>query len=107
MSDILHLTDDDFERQVSESQLPVLVDFWGADCPPCEKLAPIYQELAQDYGEQIAFAKLNTDENTHASSKLNIRGTPTLILFKKGTAVDTIIGFRPKEELQEWLESIL
>ena len=107
MSDVLHLTDDDFERQISESELPVLVDFWGAKCPPCEMLAPIFQELAQDYRERVVFAKLDAGENARVSNKLNIRGTPTLILFKDGAAADTIIGLRPKRELQEWLDLVL
>ena len=77
------------------------------DCPPCEMLAPIYQELAQDYRECVVFAKLDSGENPHMSSKLNIRGTPTLILFKDGAVADTIIGLRPKRELQEWLDSVL
>jgi thioredoxin 1 len=107
MSGMLHLTDDDLERQIAEAELPVLVDFWGDDCPPCERLAPIYQELAQDYRERVVFAKLHTGENARVSNKLSIRGTPTLILFKDGAVADTIIGFRPKVELQEWLDSAL
>ena len=107
MSDMLHLTDDNFERQISESELPVLVDFWGVECPPCEMLAPIYQELAQDYRERVVFAKLDAGDNTRVSIKLNIRGTPTLILFKDGAAAGTLIGLRPKKELQEWLDSVL
>lgn len=107
MVNVLHLTDDDFGEQISGSALPVLVDFWGDACPPCEQLAPIYEELAQDYREHVVFAKLHAGTNMHVSSKLNIRGTPTLILFRDGAVVDTIIGFRPKKELQEWLDSVL
>jgi thioredoxin 1 len=107
MSDVLHLTDADFERRISASELPVLVDFWGPDCPPCEMLAPLVRELAQEYQGRVVFAKVDTGANTQVSSVLNIRGTPTLILFRDGTVVDTIIGLRPKKELQEWLDSAL
>lgn len=107
MSELLHLSDDSFERQISESELPVLVDFYGPRCPPCEMIAPILQELAQEYNGRVVFAKLDTAANGRVSSELDIRGTPTLILFKNGAAADTIIGLRPKEELQEWLDSAL
>ena len=105
MDNVLHLAGDSFQRQISESELPVLVDFYGPRCPPCERLAPIFEELAREYRGRVVFGKLDADKNARISGELNIRGTPTLILFKDGTAADTIIGFRPKEELQEWLDS--
>ena len=107
MSDLLHLTDANFNKQLSASKLPVLVDFWGPACPPCELLGPIFQELADAYRERVVFAKLDVSENMHIATNQNIRGTPTLILFQGSAAIDTIIGLRPKQELQKWLDSIL
>ena len=107
MNDVLHLDDDSFEGQISESELPVLVDFYGDRCPPCEMLVPIFSEMAQDYRGRVIFAKLNASRNARISQQVDIRGTPTLILFKKGAAADTIIGLRPEKELREWLDSAL
>jgi thioredoxin 1 len=107
MSDLLHLSDEDFESNVLQSKVPVLVDFWAPWCGPCRMLGPIVEELADEYDGQVVFAKMNTDECPATPGKFGIMSIPSLLLFKDGKLVDRAVGMRPKKALQEWIDGVL
>ena len=104
MSEPFEATDDNWEAQVLESELPVLVDFWAEWCGPCKAIAPTLEELAGDYGERLKVVKVDIDENQQKAQQYNIRSIPQLLLFKDGNEVDRIIGAVPKSQLTEKIE---
>ena len=89
-AEILHVTDDNFDTEVLSSDLPVLVDFWAEWCGPCKMIAPILEEIATEYAGKVKVCKVDVDANPDMPGKFNIRGIPTLIVFKGGNAVDTV-----------------
>ena len=101
------VTDATFEEEVLKSGEPVLVDFWAPWCGPCRMVAPIVEELAEEYDGKVEFRKLNTDDNPRTAAKYGIRSIPTLLMFKGGELVDQIIGFRPKGDLKRTIEKAL
>ena len=107
MSAVLEVTDDSFEREVLQSQVPVLVYFWAPWCGPCRMLAPVVDEVAQALTGQLKVVKLNTDDNTGISSQLGIRSTPTLMVFKGRQKVNTVVGAVPKAALMQEIEKFL
>lgn len=108
MSDkIKHVTDASYQEDVLDSDVPVVVDFWAPWCGPCRMVAPVVEELADEYDGKVVFAKMNTDENGATPSKLGVRGIPTLIVYIKGEEVDRWVGFSAKPVLQRKLEAVL
>ena len=107
MSELLQLSDENFQSQVIESELPVLVDFWAPWCGPCRMLSPIVEELSKDYEGRVLFAKMNTDECPATPGQYGIMSIPSLLLFKDGKLVDRAVGMRPKKALQEWIDGAL
>jgi len=101
------VSDAEFEREVLKSDKPVMVDFWAPWCGPCRMVAPIVEELADEYQGQVKFLKLNTDDNVETAAKFGIRSIPTLLVFKGGQTVDQIIGFRPKGDLKRAIDKAL
>ena len=98
------VSDAEFHKEVIESELPVLVDFWAPWCGPCQRIGPILEELAGEYAGRLRIAKVNTEENQVQAGEYGVRGIPTMILFKNGNEVDRIVGALPKLVLQLWLE---
>ncbi|MBP6902938.1 MAG: thioredoxin TrxA [Burkholderiaceae bacterium] len=96
-------TDATFESDVLKSATPVLVDYWAEWCGPCKMIAPILDEVAQEYGERLQIAKLNVDENREVPAKFGIRGIPTLMLFKDGQLAATKVGALSKSQLAAFL----
>ncbi len=107
MSKYLTVSDASFESEVLKSDKPVLVDFWAPWCGPCRMIAPIVEELANDYEGKAKIAKVNVDENPQISMQFGIRSIPTLLIFKNGKVVDQIVGAVPKGVLEGRLKSQL
>jgi thioredoxin 1 len=104
---IVHTSDATFDKDVIKSDKPVLLDFWAEWCGPCKMIAPILDEIADQYKDKIRIAKLNIDENPATPPKFNIRGIPTLILFKNGTVEAQKVGAVTKSQLAAFLDSNL
>jgi thioredoxin 1 len=108
MSDkVLQIGDDSFETEVLGSQIPALVDFWAAWCGPCRAIAPVVEELADQYEGKIKFTKMNVDENPKTPGQFGIRSIPTLIFFKDGQKADTVVGAVGKAHLEEVIKRLL
>ncbi len=108
MSDkIVYLTDDSFESEVLQADQPVLVDYWADWCGPCKMIAPVLEEIADEYDGKIKVAKLNIDENSGTPPKYGIRGIPTLMLFKGGNVEATKVGALSKSQLTAFIDSNL
>lgn len=104
---MLEINKDNFEEEVVNSDTPVIVDFWAEWCPPCKMLGPVFEELSKEYEGKLKFAKVNVDGNQDLAGRFEVRGIPTLILFKEGKEVDRVSGFMPKEQLKEKIDEIL
>ncbi|ABN63399.1 MULTISPECIES: thioredoxin TrxA [Shewanella] len=106
MSDkIIYLSDDSFENDVLKSDLPVLVDFWAEWCGPCKMIAPILDDVSEEYAGRVTIAKLNVDQNNVSPAKYGVRGIPTLLLFKNGELAATKVGALSKTQLKEFIDA--
>ena len=107
MAEVLELTDEAFEEEVLNSELPALVDFWAPWCGPCKAIAPIVKELAEEYEGRLKVAKVNVDDNQSAAMRYQVRGIPTLLIFKGGEVKQQVVGAVPKEVLAEKIDAAL
>jgi thioredoxin 1 len=104
---LLHVTDASFENDVLQSDIPALVDFWAAWCGPCKMIAPLLDEISEDYAGKIKVCKMDVDSNPETSVKFNVRGIPTLLIFKNGNIEGTKVGALSKAQLVEFVEACL
>lgn len=106
-SNIVEVVDSVFDKEVMESEIPVLVDFWAPWCGPCRALSPVIEEISNDYEGSVKVGKVNVDENPETTMKFSIRSIPTLIVFKNGEVAEQIIGAVPKSEIEKVLNKAL
>lgn len=104
---LVHVGDANFEEEILKADKPALVDFWAPWCGPCKAIAPAVEAIAEQYHAQLKVAKLNTDENQKTAADYGIRSIPTLLLFKEGKVVDTLVGLVPKERLETFIKKAL
>jgi len=102
---IVQLADDTFEKEVLQADIPVLVDYWAEWCGPCKMIAPVLDEIADEYGDRLKIAKLNIDDNPDTPPAYGIRGIPTLMLFKNGEVEATKVGAVSKSQLTAFIDS--
>ena len=101
---ILEVTDSNFDQAVLKSEQPVMVDFWAAWCGQCRALAPVVDELASSYNGKVKVAKMDVDKNVSTPQRYNVRGIPTLLIFKGGQVAEQIVGYVPKETIEKALQ---
>lgn len=107
MSNVLEVTDANFEQEVKKAATPVLVDFWAPWCGPCRKLSPTIDEISAEYGEKLKVVKVNTDENTKIAQEFSISGIPSLLVFKDGEAVERLVGLMQKTAITNTVDKYL
>ncbi|MBD3304516.1 thioredoxin [Candidatus Woesearchaeota archaeon] len=101
------ITKENFDKEVKQSDTPVIVDFWASWCGPCMAMAPIFEETSKDYKGKLQFAKVNVEKNQDLAGEFSVRGIPCLIVFNKGEEVDRIVGSMEKDALKEKIDAIL
>lgn len=101
------VTDDSFDAEVKQSDIPVVVDFWAEWCGPCKQIGPALEEISEEMAGQVKVVKVNVDENMGVASSLNVRGIPALFLFKNGEVVSNKTGAAPKAALQSWIQGAI
>ncbi len=107
MANVMEFSGDNFETEVVNSDVPVLVDFWAPWCGPCKMIGPIIEELAGEFGDKVKIGKVNVDNNQDLAAKFGIRGIPTVMLFKGGESINSFVGVRPKEDLASALNDAI
>ena len=108
MSDnIIHVSDDSFEQEVLQSEMPVLIDYWAEWCGPCKMIAPALEEISDELADRVTIAKMDIMENTDTPGQLGVQGIPYLVLYKNGERAAELTGARPKSQLKAWLEEQL
>ena len=99
-----HVTDDSFDKEVRQSELPVIVDFWAEWCGPCKQIRPALEELSDEYAGKIKIVKVNVDDNPNSPAQKGVRGIPALFMFKDGEIVSNKVGAAPKASLKSWID---
>ncbi|MBR4079508.1 MAG: thioredoxin [Christensenellaceae bacterium] len=100
----IRITSENFEKEVLQSDIPIMLDFWAEWCGPCRMIAPILSEIAEEWAGKVKIGKINVDEQPLLAAKFNVMSIPTVILFKNGEPVNGFVGYRPKEAIEEMLK---
>ncbi len=103
----IKISDESFDEKVIKKGKPILIDFWAEWCGPCKQIAPILEEISEEYKEKITIGKLDVDENPEIAGKFQIRGIPTMLYFNNGELIDTKVGMSSKDDLIQWLEKYI
>lgn len=101
------IKDNEFESEVINSELPVLIDFWAEWCGPCRMLSPILEKISEEMGNKIKIVKMNIDENPETPSKFGVRSIPTMMLFKNGQQIAAKVGALPKNTIEDWINGVV
>ncbi len=104
---MLDLTSDTFDKEVTNSKTPVLVDFWAPWCGPCRMVGPVLEKISSEYSKKLKFSKMNVDDNQEIAAKHDVRGIPCMIIFSGGKEIDRVIGAYPEPELRKKIDLIL
>ena len=104
---VTQLNSTNFEKEVVKSDIPVIVDFWASWCGPCKMMAPVFEELSSEYDGKVKFAKLSVEEERQLAMQHHINSIPTLVMFKNGKEMDRIMGFAPKEVLEQQIDNMI
>ncbi|MFW6014493.1 MAG: thioredoxin [Nanoarchaeota archaeon] len=104
---VTEITQENFEREVSNSDIPVLIDFWAVWCPPCKMLAPVFEQVSQEFEDKVKFAKVNIDEQQNLANNFSVTSIPTLVLVKEGEEIGRMQGHMSTKQLKEKLEQLL
>jgi thioredoxin 1 len=107
MAEVLEVTDQSFEREVLQSDVPAIIDFWAEWCAPCRAIAPIVKDLAAQYAGKVKIVKMNIDENPSTPGRYGVRAIPTVLAFKGGTVIEQITGARPRSAFEEMVRKLL
>lgn len=107
MTNLIYINEENFKVKVTNSKIPVIIDFYADWCTPCRMMAPIFEELSEEYKDILKFTKLNTEENPRLAEKFSIRSIPSLVVIKEGKEIARIMGFMDKDTLKEKINSIL
>ncbi len=107
MAELVEVSDQNFETEILQSDMPAIVDFWAEWCAPCRAISPIIQDLAETYGSQVKIVKMNVDENPNTPAKYGVRAIPTILAFSGGQVVEQVTGARPRSAFEEMVKKLI